>query len=111
MVKDGRGRVRNAVSRRQSAERSMRTGVRAPSTTPFLTVGLLPQAITKMPRGASRHFEVRPVYVSADSRPAKDTAAIAVAPVSITGVLSIALFIALHEAAAKGLRRSVPVKV
>ena len=66
----------------------------------------------KMPRGASRHFEVRPDYVLADSRPAKDTAenaaSIAVAAVSITAVLSITLGIALLEAAAKGLRRSIP---
>ena len=51
----------------------------------------------------------------ADSRPdtaenaAGTIAVVAVAAVSITGVLSIALLIALHEAAAKGLRRSVPV--
>ena len=63
-------------------------------------------------------FEVRPDSI-ADSWSAKDgaenaTAAIvaaAVVPVSVTGVLSIALVVALHEAITKGLRRSLPVVV
>ena len=68
----------------------------------------------KMPRcevAAFRRLDL--IIFVADSRPAKDTAenaaAIAVAAGSITGVLSITLLIALHEAATKGLRRSVPV--
>jgi hypothetical protein len=70
---------------------------------------LLKPAKRKMPRCARGIFEVG--FELANSGPAKDAAentASTVATVSITAVLSIALRVALFEAAAKGLRRSVP---